>query len=178
MAKDRDLVRSIVFLVIVTIIPIMLYFLFIKPWIPYLKTITINNFTKQLKEMNTKYLFQALRFACLPTLSVLTLLFFGFFDISRTISFIASDNGWAVTLRILLAIAEIVLVVIMYYQYRKEGIIQDAKNGKKGDRIENMDYSRSVYRLKDEWRNSDQFNMYLTDCDDVVIIERIYKPKA
>ncbi len=128
--------------------------------------------------MNTKYLFQALKFACLPTLSVLTLLFFGFFDIQKTISFIASDNGWAITLRIILAIAEIALVIIMYYHYQAKGIINDAKKGIIDNDKCSVDYDILLYRLKKNWDRQDDYFIHNSECDNIVVIERVVKFKS
>lgn len=68
---------------------------------------------------------QALRFACLPTLSVLCLMFFAFFSIEKTLDFIGSSNGWAVTIRILLFLVEILLVWYMYEKNCEEMKISD-----------------------------------------------------
>lgn len=124
--------------------------------------------------MNTKYLFQALKFACLPTLSVLTILFFGFFNISNTIAFISSSNGWAVFLRIILVIAEIALVVIMYKHYEKQGIIADASKGVKpeyGRRL--VDNTSHIRNLRQGWDSNDKFYAHTTENENIVVVERI-----
>lgn len=128
--------------------------------------------------MNTKYLFQALKFACLPTLSVLTILFFGFFNILETINFISSTNGWAILLRIIMVIAEIVLVIIMYYKYRKEGELLDAKNGKIDSNRRNIHYGTDVYRIDNNWSSDDKYFIHETKDSDIVIIERVPKLKS
>lgn len=130
--------------------------------------------TKNLNKMKTKYLFQALKFACLPTLSVLTLLFFGFFDIAKTIAFISSDSGWAITLRVLLVIVEAILIYIMYNHYEIEGDKKDKRD--KAGISENedgtpVDYSKSIYDLRRNWGSSDKYKYY-TKSDDIILIER------
>lgn len=74
--------------------------------------------------MKVKAFMMALKFACLPTLSLLVLLFFGFFSISKTIDFISSNNGWAIFLRIFCVILEIALIWFMYNKYLKEECIK------------------------------------------------------
>lgn len=131
---------------------------------------------KQLKfkQMKTKYLFQALKFACLPTLSVLTLLFFGFFDIAKTIEFISSDSPWAITLRVLLVIAEMFLIYVMYDHYESEGEKKDKRDNagiSENDNGTPIDYSKSIYDLKRDWKSSDKYNYY-TKSEDIILIER------
>ncbi len=125
--------------------------------------------------MNTKYLFQALRFACLPTLSVLALLFFAFFDIARTLAFISSDNWFAILLRILLVIAEVALVVIMYKDYEKKGIIEDVKKGKRSDDAQNVNGENDLYTIERNWSYNDSFKMYRTENENIIVIERTPK---
>lgn len=86
--------------------------------------------TLKYKRMKTKYLFQALKFACLPTLSVLLLIVCGFFSITKALDWISSDSGFAIALRIILVLAEIALVVIMYFNYEEEGEEQAKKLAK------------------------------------------------
>ena len=72
--------------------------------------------------MNIPALTKALKFACLPTLSLLVLLFFAFFSITKTVAFISSDDGFAIFLRIIAFLGEVLLVGIYYDKYRKEEI--------------------------------------------------------
>lgn len=132
--------------------------------------------------MKIKYLFQALRFACLPTLSILVLLFFGFFSIDKTISFISSNDGWAIFLRVLLVIAEITLIIYMYIDYKNKGEYEDLIN-QKSETINNclVNNSRSISSyteakgLKGDWHKNDGFKVYETEIKNIVLVERILK---
>ncbi len=129
-----------------------------------------------LQTMNIKYLFQALRFACLPTLSVLTILFFAFFDIGKTIGFISSDHGFAITLRIILVIGEIALVIAMYFKYQHEGELENSIKGNKSKTYIEVDYNTYVKNLNNEWDSSNIYRRYLTGDPNIVVIERKLKP--
>lgn len=139
-------------------------------WINDLNEISDLKINSNLKQMKIKYLFQALKFACLPTLSILVLLFCGFFSISKTIDFISSDSGWAIALRVLLVIAEIVLIIVMYLQYEKEGIFEEGGSRRKNGYT--ISSGRSVSDLGAGWRYNDIFKSYSTSNDNIIIIER------
>lgn len=125
--------------------------------------------------MKSKYLFQALKFVCLPTLSVLLLLFFAFFSITDALAFISASSAGAVTLRILLFIVEIVLVVIMYFKYQKEDILKNPE-----DQIKNNSRIRAKYtnlsELNSEWVKSG-YTIYVHDTgdSDLFVVQGIYK---
>lgn len=125
--------------------------------------------------MKTKYLFKALKFACLPTLSVLILLFFGFFSISKTIDFISSDSGWAIFLRVLLVLLELALVIIMYHHYKDTDFDKQeipnmcATEGKERYR------SLGLYELFSDCNNGDKYYSYKTEENNVIVIKRIPK---
>jgi len=126
--------------------------------------------------MKIKILAQALKFACLPTLSVLLLLFFGFFSISKTIDFIASDNGFAIALRVIVVILEIVLVYFMYMHYAKIEVLKNGTNNledKYSYEISRNDYVKSLFK-SDNY--SDEFYVYESEYPNIKIIER--KPKT
>lgn len=76
-----------------------------------------NNYsiTKNSKRMNLKILFKAMSFMFLPTLGVMLLLLVGFWSATDLWKFIISDTGGAITIRILLFIAECGLVIGMYF---------------------------------------------------------------
>lgn len=129
--------------------------------------------------METKYLFQALKFACLPTLSILTLLFFGFFDIAKTIEFISSDNGWAIALRVFLVIAEMLLIYGMYDYYKTEGDkkeIRERTGLTDNDKGNYVSYSTSIYHLHENWGSQCNYKAYIKS-DDIVLIERVVTKK-
>ena len=70
-----------------------------------------------LNQMNIKILLKAMSFMFLPTFAVLLILLVGFFDPIALWTFIKSDSGWAITVRVLLFLAEIILVAILYFDY-------------------------------------------------------------
>lgn len=65
----------------------------------------------------------------LPTLGVLLMLLVGFFDPLAMWNFIKSDTFWAVFIRVILFIAEITLIVLMYFHYLNLEIKEDVLNG-------------------------------------------------
>lgn len=125
--------------------------------------------------MKNKYLFQALKFACLPTLSVLILIVCGFFSITRALDWISSDNGFAIALRILLIIGEIILVSVMYKQYEKEGIKEEARLGKTNNNGVSRDYDFTLSSLFEynNYRRRDNYDyiVYSTESHNIKIVE-------
>lgn len=124
--------------------------------------------------MKIRVLFQALKFACLPTLSILLLLFFGFFSISKTIAFISSDNGWAIFIRVVLVIAEIALVYVMYEHYNEEDTKKQIFENKdlplkKGREVI---YHREVYQLFNSPNSNNKHIIYPTENDNLILVER------
>lgn len=128
-----------------------------------------------LTNMKTKYLFQALRFACLPTLSVLMLLFFGFFSISKTLEFISSNDGLAIAIRVLLFIAEVGLILSMYDYYKKIGEREEVLGSGEKSGVGINVSSRTYVHDIGHWSYDDKFIMYATTNKDMVLIERISK---
>lgn len=124
--------------------------------------------------MKVKAFMMALKFACLPTLSLLILLFFGFFSISKTIDFIASNNGWAVFLRILCVVMEIVLIWFMYDKYLKEESLKTAgKIVSSGDEVR-MD--KEICRcFGDTYNSKNKYYVHRTEHSDVIVIKRNIK---
>lgn len=122
--------------------------------------------------MNVTALTKALKFACLPTLSLLALLFFGFFSITKTIEFIASDNGWAILLRIVAFLAEVFLVLYFYDKYKTEEILEGNINIFNKTKYNS---TKELYKLKDSWSSSDNYYVYDTNDSNVVCIKRVDK---
>lgn len=85
---------------------------------------------KQMKpiKIRPKALIKATSFMFLPTLSVMIVIFCYFLSWSKFVGFMTSDNGWASFLRVLMILAELVLVCIMYEAYAK---IEEAEERKK-----------------------------------------------
>lgn len=129
--------------------------------------------------MKIKLLFKALKFACLPTLSMLTLLICGFFSISKAIAWISSDAGLAIFLRVALVIAEIVLIYIMYEHYREEEQKKDIVTNTEMylNRQKARTYSRSSeFRSISATNSSDDiFYIHDTEIPNTYIIEHIKK---
>ena len=123
--------------------------------------------------MKMKYLWPALKFACLPTLYILVLLFFGFFSISGTLAFIASSSGWAITLRVFAVISEIVLVYYMYNKYEEEDIINNPEISEHPKEISSR---QSLYDIQNHWSSSDKYFLHKTNSSDIILIERRFKP--
>lgn len=132
----------------------------------------LNNFKPNQNKMKTKYLMQAMRFACLPTLSVLMLLFFGFFSISRTLAFISSNEGLAIAIRVVLFIAEVVLVYIMYKHYEKEDIRIQTGCDNNGRSISGR---KNIYEIFGSEYYDSMFKVYNTNNEDIITVERIIK---
>jgi hypothetical protein len=120
--------------------------------------------------MNTKSLAKALKFACLPTLSLLLLLFFAFFSISKTVEFISSDDGLAITLRIVAFVAEVVLIGYYYAVYVKEEIIKGntTTSGKRS-----VSGRSDLCDLENNWRGNDDYYVHKTESPNIVYIERV-----
>lgn len=132
--------------------------------------------------MNIKILMQALKFACLPTLSILVLLFFGFFSITETFAFISSNSGWAIALRVAIVLAEGALVWYMYDHYLKietEKIYREAriktKEDLKSEAVKSRDTSgwREVKDLFPTTRGTVTYRQYDTESENIIFIERV-----
>lgn len=119
--------------------------------------------------MNTVALTKALRFACLPTLSLLILLFFAFFDFGRTLEFISSTEPLAVVLRIVAFGGEVILVYFMYTKYLREEAI------KGGGKVNSERYIRDSSYIRDikvSWGSNDSYSVQDTEDSNVVLIIR------
>lgn len=125
--------------------------------------------------MNFTALFRALKFACIPTLSVLVILFFGFFSINETLAFISSNNGWAIFIRIACMIGELVLIAYFYEKYRREEIL--TKYERTGNKYKIYHHTDAYQLFKDQDYKDYKYYSYETADSDIMIIEREYKPK-
>lgn len=130
--------------------------------------------------MNYKILFKSLKFAFLPTFSVLMLLFFAFFSISKTLAFIGSNNWIAILLRVILFVAEVGLVCYMYNQYIEEENLNAAISLKEGDlkkEARSFDAESDLSRIFGDpsYRNQDRFQVYKTIGEDsnLRIVKRV-----
>jgi hypothetical protein len=122
--------------------------------------------------MNLTALTKALKFACLPTLSLLLLLFFAFFSISETIAFISSNDGIAVTLRVLAFITEIIVVGVYYDKYSKEEIFE-GRTKKTNKR--SVSGRTDLYDLNSRWSSSDDYFVMDTEDSNIIYVERVEK---
>lgn len=123
-----------------------------------------------------KALMQAIQFACLPTISLLLLLFFGFFSIEKTISFITSDNGWAIAIRLIALLGEFGLIWYLYKEYadkeiilEKEAHIQSQVNNKQELDYKTRSYSTELHYLHTRWSSGDKYFSTLIDDNHVLI---------
>lgn len=124
--------------------------------------------------MKLKAFMMALKFACLPTLSLLVLLFFGFFSISKTIDFISSNNGWAIFLRILSVIIEIALIWFMYNKYLKEECLKSG--GKTVSAGHKTSANNEICHIFGDSRyTKNEYSLHKTDHPDVIVIKRNVK---
>ena len=119
---------------------------------------------------------KALQYAFLPTASILLLLFFAFFDVSKTINFITSNSGVAIALRVIAFIAEATLVTIFYFRNLKELSIKEGKNFNRSDTFLRDCYSSDAKHYFTNGTSQDDYSLHKTDHPNVVVIVR--KPKS
>lgn len=122
--------------------------------------------------MNISALTKALKFACLPTLSLLLLLFFAFFSISETIAFISSNDTLAVLLRIIAFLGEVSLVSYYYKKYLKEEVIKG--NGTISGKRE-VGSRTSIYELNRDWHSKDSYYIHKTESPNIIYLERVFE---
>ncbi len=123
--------------------------------------------------MKTKALMQALKFACLPTLSLLILLFFAFFSISKTIDFISSNNRFAIALRIITFLGEVALVYLMYRKYLKEEKIRIILNKDIKDYEGSpVRFNKEIYLLFPNQDYNKGFTIHRTEFEDILLIRQ------
>ena len=122
--------------------------------------------------MNTKILLKSLKFSLLPTLITFSLLLLGFMSFENALAFLTAQTFWPIVVRILLFVAEIVLIFIMYKHYEEEEFRQNiTTDDKKGDRIS---YSSYVGNLFDSFSSSrDELKVYKTKNSKLLLIEHI-----
>lgn len=123
-----------------------------------------------------KSLMRAIQFAFLPTISLLLLLFFGFFSIEKTINFITSDNGWAIAIRIVAFLAEIVLIWTLYHDYaeeeKQEELIQKVTSNIEDASDQNwisISPSREMYMLSRDWGSRDTYKYIPIDTNHALV---------
>jgi amino acid permease len=121
-----------------------------------------------------KILLKAISFMFLPTLSVLSLILIGFFSWSKFVTFITSDSGFAMFIRIALAIGELVFVYFLYEHYEKQEFINNVEDNKgniikeiKNDYIYEYNYFKNPNR-----KSGESYRSYATPNDDIIILER------
>lgn len=154
--------------------PLILFFLF-RDLVVYL-----NNYLnkKQLKKMNLRILGKAMGFMFLPTLGVLLMLLVGFFDPIALWDFIKSSDGWAIFIRIVLFIAELVLVVVMYFYYLEEDTKKEVKASIGTDgtkrKISYSCYARDMFEGSD---SNDSFTISYTKDPNIIVIEHSPRKK-
>lgn len=132
--------------------------------------------------MNGQALGKALKFACLPTISILILLAFGFFSVGNALQFVTSGASLAVALRVLLIVGEFILVLTMYNIYDKEDKMNAAL---KAAGVENPNINALAFKtgsdgetrfnhLSNKFNYSDKFQTACLD-ENTYIVKRVPK---
>ena len=131
----------------------------------------------QFKNMDLKILGKAMGFMFLPTLGVLLMLLVGFFDPIAMWTFIKSDSGWAITVRLIISLAEIILVAIMYDHYNTEEARKKALAGNLEGECKKINYREYIYSIFENPKDDDHFTFhkYTTGDENIIVLER--KPK-
>lgn len=137
--------------------------------------ITNNYSITKNSKMNLKILFKAMSFMFLPTLGVMLLLLVGFWSVTDLWKFITSDTGGAITIRILLFIAECGLVIGMYFyyldEYTKEQLLKGDVKNKPKKPASGISYIEDVF-FNGRMRGS-KYYIYGTENSNLILIERI-----
>lgn len=147
--EDLDDINDPKYIALYPIIPFMIGIIYFKKFKNYLLK---NN----LNQMNIKILLKAMSFMFLPTFAVLLMLLVGFFDPIALWTFIKSDSGWAITIRVLLFLAEMILVAILYFDYlekdKQANLLKEVSDTTKvGEEksIDRSDYVRNLFNYRD-----------------------------
>lgn len=128
--------------------------------------------------MNVKILGKAMGFMFLPTFGVLLVLLVGFFDPIAMWTFIKSDSGWAIFIRVVLLIAEIALVLIMYFRYLEKELKDKIINEGEGRKEKKTIYhNEDAYCLFPDRKSDTYFKFYKYETEDpnIIIVEREVK---
>ena len=130
--------------------------------------------------MNIKILLKAMSHMFLPTLAVLIMLLVGFLDPVAMWEFIKSNDNWAIFIRVVIFIIEIVCVVILYYRYAEEDSISEAQNTNSPEDDLKDGWGVSSYKQVEDlgrtWTNKDSYIIYNTKSPNVKIVKRVPKP--
>lgn len=123
--------------------------------------------------MNLKVLGKAMGFMFLPTLGVLLMLVVGFFDPMAMWSWIKSNDGWAIFVRIVLFVAEVGLVVVMYFYYLEEETKKQALDGNGSKNGERRSSRTEICDLFKNGSSRDSFRVFETENANIRIVELI-----
>ncbi len=139
--------------------------------------------------INTKALIKAMQFLCLPTLSLLIIIFFWFFSWTDFIAFLTSKSGWAGALRVGVVILEVILVYYMYEYYCKI-IPNEAYNKRFYEKIlgENFQHFKTsdeirpnrTLKIREQYSFSNDIDEYFkneTDTPEQVVAYKIHGVK-
>lgn len=124
--------------------------------------------------MDYKALVKALKFIFLPTLAVLLFIWFATLSLTGVLSFIVSDSGWAIAVRILLLLIEGALVWWMYDKYRIEHMLESTDTLPKDKWIKAPPSSPLKY-LFDEFDYSLHYLESRVIDSDTIVIQRNFK---
>lgn len=97
----------------------------------------IPNFIKSFTMIKTNILLKAISFMLLPSLVILGVILIGFFNWTNFVNFMTSDSGWAIFVRLLMIVLELVLVCIMYQYYDEKEKIEIVKKNLKENPFSN-----------------------------------------
>ena len=122
--------------------------------------------------VNLRLLGKAMGFMFLPTLGILTALLVGFFDPIAMWTFIKSNDSWAIFIRLVILITEIVIVAIMYGIYKSDEKTKGLLESQDGLTSKTVAYNNYVYYSFDDASSKDTYTLYYSDNKNVVVLKR------
>ena len=114
----------------------------------------------------------AMGFMFLPTLGILAVLLVGFFDPIAMWTFIKSNDSWAIFIRLVILITEIVIVAIMYGIYKSDEKTKGLLESQDGLTSKTVAYNNYVYYSFDDASSEDTYTLYYSDNKNVVVLKR------
>ncbi len=132
---------------------------------------------KNLDKMNYKILGKAMGYMFMPTLGVLLMLLVGFCDPIAMWTFIKSTCFWAVAIRIILFIAEVVLILVMYDHFMEKEIMANADKYASSKPAGKVD-ANSEFRTRSCFGSAnynDTVEIYNTEDDSIKVIKLVKK---
>lgn len=128
-------------------------------------------------QMNLRILGKAMGYMFMPTLGVLLMLLVGFFDPWAMWEFIKSNSFWAILIRIILFLAEIILIAVMYSHFEEKEILENGEKYIKGKASKtfqgNNDFDDGAFGQN--CRYDDNIEVYPTEDEFIKVIKLIKK---